>query len=127
VQRLRVRQKIYQPVYLSSEPGLPPGLVATGAARKIRRRPSMQEAGGGSGGASDRTRRKPQSLRSILFSELDAASRQGWAELVAQIGEWRRRIRSRDELLTLDDRDLQDIGLTHLDARREASKPFWRE
>lgn len=38
---------------------------------------------------------------------------------------WRWRI-ERWELLSLDDRELRDIGLTRLDARRQADKPFWR-
>jgi len=44
----------------------------------------------------------------------------------AMIREWRRRARSRRELLALDDRMLKDIGITRIDAQREAAKPFWR-
>jgi uncharacterized protein YjiS (DUF1127 family) len=40
---------------------------------------------------------------------------------------WRQRLRSRRELVLLDDRSLRDIGLTRYDAVREARKPFWRE
>ena len=32
---------------------------------------------------------------------------------------------SRNELRNLSDRDLQDIGLSRGDARREYAKPFW--
>jgi uncharacterized protein YjiS (DUF1127 family) len=39
--------------------------------------------------------------------------------------EWRRRIRSRDELMGLSDYSLRDIGLSRWDAEAEASKPFW--
>jgi uncharacterized protein YjiS (DUF1127 family) len=42
------------------------------------------------------------------------------------IREWRRRARSRRELLALDDRVLKDIGITRLDALYDATKPFWR-
>lgn len=46
--------------------------------------------------------------------------------LLSVIGEWLRRIESRRELAGLCDRALRDIGLTRVDVRREASKPFWR-
>jgi uncharacterized protein YjiS (DUF1127 family) len=46
--------------------------------------------------------------------------------LLALIGEWLRRIESRRELAGLCDRALRDIGLTRVDAMREATKPFWR-
>ncbi|HEX6979794.1 MAG TPA: DUF1127 domain-containing protein [Alphaproteobacteria bacterium] len=36
------------------------------------------------------------------------------------------RARERRELLAMSDRDLRDIGLTRLDAWREANKPLWR-
>lgn len=39
---------------------------------------------------------------------------------------WRLRSRGRQVLLTLDDRMLGDVGLTRVDAYREAIKPFWR-
>ena len=47
--------------------------------------------------------------------------------VVATIGEWRRRIRARQELAELDERMLADIGLTRGDAEFLANKPFWRE
>ncbi|WP_258922558.1 DUF1127 domain-containing protein [Serratia marcescens] len=37
------------------------------------------------------------------------------------------RLRTRRELLLLNDRQLADIGLTRADAWREGYKPFWRE
>lgn len=46
------------------------------------------------------------------------------AELVA---EWQARARSRRELMALDDRSLQDIGLGRGDAYMEYSKPFWQD
>ena len=45
---------------------------------------------------------------------------------VRLIGEWLRRIESRRELAGLCDRALRDIGITRVDALREADKPFWR-
>jgi len=36
-----------------------------------------------------------------------------------------RRYRTRQHLADLDERLLRDIGVTRLDARQEAAKPFW--
>jgi len=41
------------------------------------------------------------------------------------LAEWRRRSRSRAELLKLDHVELQDIGISRCIAQSEASKPFW--
>jgi uncharacterized protein YjiS (DUF1127 family) len=40
---------------------------------------------------------------------------------------WRRRMRERDALQRLSDRDLRDIGATRADIAWEMSQPFWRE
>jgi uncharacterized protein YjiS (DUF1127 family) len=48
------------------------------------------------------------------------------AHSAACIAEWRRRARSRRDLMTLNDRELLDAHLTRCDALNEASKPFWR-
>ncbi|HUC51743.1 MAG TPA: DUF1127 domain-containing protein [Xanthobacteraceae bacterium] len=47
--------------------------------------------------------------------------------ILAVIGEWLHRVESRRELAGLCDRALRDIGLTRVDAMREAVKPFWQE
>jgi len=39
---------------------------------------------------------------------------------------WRRRVRERNELATLDQRTLRDLGLSEGDVQFEANKPFWR-
>jgi uncharacterized protein YjiS (DUF1127 family) len=57
---------------------------------------------------------------------LDALSEAG-AWVFATLREWRRRIRSRQELARLDDRMLKDIGLSHAEREFLANKPFWRE
>jgi uncharacterized protein YjiS (DUF1127 family) len=41
--------------------------------------------------------------------------------------EWRRRTRSRLDLMALDPRELRDLRLTRADAMREARKSFWKE
>jgi len=53
--------------------------------------------------------------------------RRQWLQgLRATLQEWRRRVRSRNELAALCNRCLRDIGVTRYDAYRESSKPFWR-
>jgi uncharacterized protein YjiS (DUF1127 family) len=49
------------------------------------------------------------------------------AQAKARIAEWRRRARSRRELMALDGRDLRDILLTRCDVLRESDKPFWKK
>jgi uncharacterized protein YjiS (DUF1127 family) len=39
---------------------------------------------------------------------------------------WIERARQRYALARLDDRELRDIGITRVEAAREAGKPFWR-
>jgi uncharacterized protein YjiS (DUF1127 family) len=46
---------------------------------------------------------------------------------IETVREWRRRFRSRRELMTLGERDLSDIRLTRGDAVSESNKPFWKE
>jgi uncharacterized protein YjiS (DUF1127 family) len=48
-----------------------------------------------------------------------------WSRFGQSIGEWRRRARSRHELMTLSDAGLRDIGISRCDLEREARKPFW--
>jgi uncharacterized protein YjiS (DUF1127 family) len=48
-------------------------------------------------------------------------------KFVDAVREWRRRHRSRRDLMSLSDRDLWDMRLTRAEAKQEASKPFWRE
>jgi len=45
-----------------------------------------------------------------------------WAGVVST---WLQRSHQRRALAELDDRMLRDIGLTRLQAQREAAKPFW--
>lgn len=39
---------------------------------------------------------------------------------------WHIRAKSRRELAELDERLLKDMGIDHLQAKKEARKPFWR-
>jgi uncharacterized protein YjiS (DUF1127 family) len=43
-----------------------------------------------------------------------------------RVESWIERTRQRQALAALDDRMLRDIGITRVDAAREAGKPFWR-
>jgi uncharacterized protein YjiS (DUF1127 family) len=47
-------------------------------------------------------------------------------EAAQRFEEWRRRMRSRQELMALGDDVLKDIGVGRSEAFREYSKPFWR-
>jgi uncharacterized protein YjiS (DUF1127 family) len=47
-------------------------------------------------------------------------------QVVRLVAVWHERGRSRRALVELNDHMLKDIGITRLDALREASKPFWR-
>lgn len=40
--------------------------------------------------------------------------------------EWRQRVRVRNELMMLSDRDLRDLRWTRSEVDGEAGKPFWR-
>jgi uncharacterized protein YjiS (DUF1127 family) len=42
------------------------------------------------------------------------------------ITQWERRVRVRNELITLSDGDLRDIGWTKAEVEAERRKPFWR-
>jgi len=50
-----------------------------------------------------------------------------FTDWIGLIGTWRRRAIGRQRLAAMSERALQDIGITPLDARCEAEKPFWRE
>lgn len=49
-----------------------------------------------------------------------------WNQLKQSFGEWRRRARSRRELMYLGESDLNDLGISRCDVQSEASKPFWQ-
>jgi uncharacterized protein YjiS (DUF1127 family) len=47
--------------------------------------------------------------------------------IVIAVQRWRERARERQHLLRMTPRELQDIGLSNVDAWREANKPLWRD
>ena len=62
-----------------------------------------------------------------LARHLHVQPRRQWLQRIgALLQEWRRRVRSRNELAVLCDRCLRDIGATRYEVYREVNKPFWR-
>ena len=51
--------------------------------------------------------------------------RLSFGNLIYLFHRWRHRARSRRQLLRLDERQLQDIGIDRRAAEEEARKPFW--
>jgi len=64
---------------------------------------------------------------STISLELTKQSRSGlqWRGVKRQLTDWWHAARSRAELEGLDDKCLQDIGVTRCTADFEAAKPFW--
>ena len=76
---------------------------------------------------------QPQPRRRNIYDcdgEYEFPTAQHWTapqalQVKQTITEWRRRMRSRHELASLDEISLQDIGMSQSTAEYEASKPFW--
>ena len=47
--------------------------------------------------------------------------------LVARVQQLRERSRERQQLMRMTPRELHDIGLSNVDAWREANKPLWKD
>ena len=43
-----------------------------------------------------------------------------------QLRLWQQRMRTRQQLAALDDRQLADVGISHSERLGELNKPFWR-
>jgi uncharacterized protein YjiS (DUF1127 family) len=65
------------------------------------------------------------SAMSLDITTLRSRRRLRWSRVKEGLAEWRRRARSRSELMNLSDADLRDIGLSRCSTDIEASKPFW--
>jgi len=65
------------------------------------------------------------SLHLAVQSSARAPGGSRWSEAKRQLTGWWHNMRSRTELESLDDKCLQDIGLTRCSADFEAAKPFW--
>jgi uncharacterized protein YjiS (DUF1127 family) len=55
----------------------------------------------------------------------DRPCRSRWNQVQRSFAEWRHFARSRNELMNLSDRALQDIGVCPRSTHLAASKPFW--
>jgi len=62
---------------------------------------------------------------STLIDALLVRALVGRKVLLRRIVEWQQRAAGRRELMTLSDRDLNDIGITRSEAEAESSKSFW--
>lgn len=62
----------------------------------------------------------------ISIAGVAARLGQGLIIAIDLLIEWAERRRDRQSLMALPDHLLRDIGLSRLDAYREADKPFWR-
>lgn len=62
---------------------------------------------------------------SLLATVATAVRGFGW--LVDRLMGWAERARQRHTLMGLDDHLLKDIGISRVEAEREAAKPFWKE
>jgi uncharacterized protein YjiS (DUF1127 family) len=73
----------------------------------------------------------PSGLRLLAFGQSMDQRQQKISESVRRfiklLETWRRRARSRRELMVKTDRELHDVGITRCDASHEAAKPFWRK
>lgn len=63
---------------------------------------------------------------SDFFVTVGKLLKTAFATLVRSVGVWRDRAEKRRQLYAMTARDLKDIGISRVDARREAKKPFWR-
>jgi uncharacterized protein YjiS (DUF1127 family) len=60
-----------------------------------------------------------------LTNSRPLAARPWFRGLAATLRLWRRRIREREALANLTDRELADFGATTADVYRELATPFW--
>ena len=68
-----------------------------------------------------------QTLKALLPAEPRRAGlRQAVVRVIDAAVHLRQAATERRQLLALNDRDLQDIGISRVDALREAEKPLWR-
>jgi uncharacterized protein YjiS (DUF1127 family) len=59
---------------------------------------------------------------SLINSQASA----GFHRLAGTLGGWRRRIREREQLAHLSERELHDLGVARETVYSELRKPFWR-
>jgi uncharacterized protein YjiS (DUF1127 family) len=62
----------------------------------------------------------------VLRATQEAADNIRWCKVKACVSVWRRRVRERNELMKLGERNFHDIGISRCDAESESYKPFWQ-
>ena len=62
----------------------------------------------------------------LAHADIAAALHGAIRKALVTLRTWHWRARTRRQLLTLGDRMLADIGVSRMDASREAAKPFWQ-
>ena len=72
--------------------------------------------------AASRVRSAPEQQSQVHRSRVGAT----FIIMREVIAQWRRRVSIRNELITLSDGDLRDIGWTRAEVEAERRKPFWR-
>jgi uncharacterized protein YjiS (DUF1127 family) len=66
---------------------------------------------------------------SLTNSQLPGLAVRPWkrfARIAATVRQWRRRVRERQALARLTERELADFGASTADVYRELATPFWR-
>ena len=66
---------------------------------------------------------------SLTNSQLPGLAVRPWrwfGRIAATVRQWRRRVREREALARLSQRELADFGATTADVYRELATPFWR-
>lgn len=69
---------------------------------------------------------RPRILSFRTWPVATAVARDVLRRMAAILRIWRRRACERRHLAVMDERLLKDIGVTSLDARREANRRFWQ-
>ena len=65
-------------------------------------------------------------LRAGSHRQRSHSTTRAWISIIDTIVSWRERVRQRRALASLPDHMLKDIGISRVDAWREAEKPFWQ-
>jgi uncharacterized protein YjiS (DUF1127 family) len=115
---VRLNRRGLDPVFAASE--------RNGAARKADWTAPRRSRGGGVAAIAVSPRAGPPTPLSI-FGRISFVCRRWCTTSAACVAEWRRRARSRHDLIALGGRELSDLHLTRCDALHEARKPFWKE
>jgi uncharacterized protein YjiS (DUF1127 family) len=94
-----------------------------------KRRFVLYVTSGGAKRAYMQLRPVPPDMEGVMSTTiLDVTAvrqRRVFRQVKKRLADWRQFARSRNELMSLGDRALEDIGISQSMARFEASKPFW--